>query len=167
MRPPTGNIVGESSRATVLQWITDTEQRLSRRNVATLNDKLQSSSFRFEAPPTVCSLVESLVSNDSLKLIVGPPNNTLALSHEDWLYSCIDLVNRYTAQYANDNKVVSLLDHLLSGLQVDLGCLKDIKRRDWERQRIVSQEVNSVDPGKLVRMISSSCSHLINTKVSI
>lgn len=129
------------------------EQRLSRRNVTTLNDKLRSSSFCFEIPPAACSFVEPVVSNDSLELVAGSPNNTLALSHEDWLHSCTNLANRYTVQYANDNGIAPLLDRLLSSLQADSARLRDIKHQEWEQQRIVSQEVNSVDPGKLTYAI--------------
>ncbi|XP_006458359.1 hypothetical protein AGABI2DRAFT_115377 [Agaricus bisporus var. bisporus H97] len=147
MRMPAKNGSEESSPSFILQWIADMEQRLSRRNVTTLNDKLRSSSFCFEIPPAACSFVEPVVSNDSLELVAGSPNNTLALSHEDWLHSCTNLANRYTVQYANDNGIAPLLDRLLSSLQADSARLRDIKHQEWERQRIVSQEVNSVDPG--------------------
>lgn len=153
---PTEDAVPGSNIASVLQWITETEERLSRRNTTSLHDTLKSSSFRFQNPPVDCPLIESFISPDFLELDAESPNNALALTLENWVRDHEHLAARYVAQYANDTEVAPLLNSLLSNLQMDFSQLQELKRSEWERQRNLLEEVNNVDPGKLCKTLLSA-----------
>lgn len=143
--------VPQSSKTSLLQWITETEQRLLRCNTTSLRNKFKTSSFRFLDRPVGSSLAEAFTSVDPLHLDPESPNNALALSHETWLKDREHLASKYIAQYANDDKLASLLNSLPSYIRKDLSHFDNFKRMEWERQKMLIMEVNPINPGKVKR----------------
>ncbi|KAF9442847.1 hypothetical protein P691DRAFT_680676, partial [Macrolepiota fuliginosa MF-IS2] len=137
----------EPSRGHVLQWLAETEGRLSWRNTTSLRHQFRTGSFKFTDDPAHYSLASPDSLDHSLQLEEGVTHNAVALTHENWLREMEEIVVSYRGQYANDHEISPRLSLLLSNLQQDRSHLDDLKRWEWERQKALVGEINQVNPG--------------------